>query len=167
MQGKNKSNDETFMDIALENARLAMSAGEVPIGAVLVRDGKIIAQGHNQPIQKCDPTAHAEIVVLRKAASLEGNYRLVGCEMFVTIEPCIMCVGAMLHARIRRIIFGAKEPRFGALTSHMRILDSTTLNHKIEWHGGVLAEQSSVLMRNFFKSKRGKKQYASNKSWLR
>ena len=79
MQGKNKSNDETFMDIALENARLAMNAGEVPIGAVLVRDGKIIAQGHNQPIQKCDPTAHAEIVVLRKAASLEGNYRLVGC----------------------------------------------------------------------------------------
>jgi len=154
MQGKNKNNDETFMGIALKNAKLAMKSGEVPIGAVLVRDGKIIAQGHNQPIQKCDPTAHAEIVVLRKAASIEGNYRLVDCELFVTIEPCIMCVGAMLHARIRRIIFGAKEPRFGALTSHMRVLDSTRFNHKIEWHGGVLAEQSSVLMRNFFKLKR-------------
>ena len=154
MQGKNKNNDETFMGIALKNAKLAMKSGEIPIGAVLVRDGKIIAQGHNQPIQKCDPTAHAEIVVLRKAASIEGNYRLVDCELFVTIEPCIMCVGAMLHARIRRIIFGAKEPRFGALTSHMRVLDSTRFNHKIEWHGGVLAEQSSVLMRNFFKLKR-------------
>lgn len=157
MPKKSKSNDEAFMDVALKNAKLAMDAGEVPIGAILVRDGKIIAQGHNQPILSCDPTAHAEIVVLRKAAISEGNYRLIDCQLFVTIEPCIMCVGAMLHARVSRIIFGAREPRFGALTSHIQILDNVRFNHEIEWHGGVLAEQSSLLMRNFFQLKRGKK----------
>ncbi|MAH73243.1 MAG: tRNA-specific adenosine deaminase [Cellvibrionales bacterium TMED49] len=151
------NNDKAFMDVALENARLAMTAGEVPIGAVLVRGGEIIAHGHNEPILSCDPTAHAEIVVLRKAAIAEGNYRLVGSQLFVTIEPCIMCVGAMLHSRVSRIIFGAKEPRFGALTSNMQILDNMRFNHKIEWHGGVLAEQSSLLMHNFFQLKRGKK----------
>jgi len=123
----------------------------------LVRGGEIIAHGHNEPILSCDPTAHAEIVVLRKAAIAEGNYRLVGSQLFVTIEPCIMCVGAMLHSRVSRIIFGAKEPRFGALTSNMQILDNMRFNHKIEWHGGVLAEQSSLLMHNFFQLKRGKK----------
>ena len=157
MLKKSMNNDEAFMDVALENARLAMTAGEVPIGAVLVRGGEIIAHGHNEPILSCDPTAHAEIVVLRKAAIAEGNYRLVGSQLFVTIEPCIMCVGAMLHSRVSRIIFGAKEPRFGALTSNMQILDNMRFNHKIEWHGGVLAEQSSLLMRNFFQLKRGKK----------
>ena len=157
MLKKSMNNDEAFMDVALENARLAMTAGEVPIGAVLVRGGEIIAHGHNEPILSCDPTAHAEIVVLRKAAIAEGNYRLVGSQLFVTIEPCIMCVGAMLHSRVSRIIFGAKEPRFGALTSNMQILDNMRFNHKIEWHGGVLAEQSSLLMHNFFQLKRGKK----------
>ncbi len=157
MLKKSMNNDKAFMDVALENARLAMTAGEVPIGAVLVRGGEIIAHGHNEPILSCDPTAHAEIVVLRKAAIAEGNYRLVGSQLFVTIEPCIMCVGAMLHSRVSRIIFGAKEPRFGALTSNMQILDNMRFNHKIEWHGGVLAEQSSLLMHNFFQLKRGKK----------
>jgi tRNA(adenine34) deaminase len=140
---------------ALELAVQAGEAGEVPVGAVLVKDGLVIGEGYNQPIFSCDPTAHAEIVALRNSAAHLENYRLTGCDLYVTIEPCTMCVGAMIHARVSRIIFGAKEPRAGALTSQLQLMGSSHFNHTIAWQGGVMEKQCGDLISQFFRRKRG------------
>ena len=140
---------------ALELAVQAGEAGEVPVGAVLVKDGLVIGEGYNQSIFSFDPTAHAEIVALRNAAVHLENYRLTGCDLYVTIEPCTMCVGAMIHARVSRIIFGAKEPRAGALTSQLQLMGSSHFNHTIAWQGGVMEKQCGDLISQFFRRKRG------------
>lgn len=142
------------MQRALVLAQRAADSGEVPVGAVVVASDQVIGEGFNQPITSSDPTAHAEIVAMRNAAAYLQNYRLSGCDLYVTIEPCTMCVGAMIHARIRRIIFGAPEPRAGALTSQLRLLDQSHFNHSIDWVGGVLEQPCSALIRDFFKSRR-------------
>lgn len=144
------------MTRALELAAQASAAGEVPVGALLVKEGQIVGEGYNQPISGCDPTAHAEVVALRNAAENLGNYRLTGCDLYVTIEPCTMCVGAMIHARVRRIVFGAREPRAGALVSQLQLLDSNHYNHSIDWQGGVLEQDCSHLISEFFRRKRNK-----------
>ena len=144
------------MTRALELAAQASAAGEVPVGALLVKEGQILGEGYNQPISGCDPTAHAEVVALRNAAENLGNYRLTGCDLYVTIEPCTMCVGAMIHARVRRIVFGAREPRAGALVSQLQLLDSNHYNHSIDWQGGVLEQDCSHLISEFFRRKRNK-----------
>lgn len=146
--------DNSYMARALELAQQAADVGEVPVGAVVVKDGEVIGEGYNQPISCGDPTAHAEIIAIRNAAALVNNYRLTGCELYVTIEPCTMCVGAMVHARIKRIIFGAAEARAGALQSQLQLMDGDYYNHVIEWHGGVLADQCGAVMRDFFREKR-------------
>lgn len=149
-------NDIAFMRQALSLAEQAASMGEVPVGAVVVAAGKVIGEGFNRPIESCDPTAHAEIVALRNAATGLGNYRLTGCDLYVTIEPCTMCVGAMVHGRINRIIFGALEPRAGALTSQLALMDAQHFNHSIDWVGGVLEQECSDLIKGFFKRRRQK-----------
>jgi tRNA(adenine34) deaminase len=145
---------EQFMEAALEQARLGLAAGEVPIGAVLVVDGRIVARGFNQPITSSDPTAHAEMLVLREAARIGGNYRLTDAEVYVTLEPCLMCVGALVHARVREVIFGAVEPKTGALVSTIRGLDTPGLNHRFEVTGGVLEAPARELIQQFFRDKR-------------
>ena len=145
---------QDFMEAALEQARLGLAAGEVPVGAVLVIDGQIVARAFNQPIGACDPTAHAEVLVLREAARVVGNYRLVGADLYVTVEPCLMCVGAMVHARVRRVTFGAPEPKTGALVSALRALDTPGLNHRFAFEGGVLEEPARALLQQFFQAKR-------------
>jgi tRNA(adenine34) deaminase len=145
---------EQFMEAALEQARLGLAAGEVPIGAVLVVDGRIVARGFNQPITSSDPTAHAEMVVLREAARIGGNYRLTDAEVYVTLEPCLMCVGALVHARVREVIFGAVEPKTGALVSTIRGLDTPGLNHRFDVTGGVLEAPARELIQQFFRDKR-------------
>lgn len=147
-------NHEHWMRLALEQAQLGAAAGEVPVGAVLVQDGVVLAAGYNQPIAAHDPSAHAEIVVLRKAAQALGNYRLSGSTLYVTIEPCTMCAGAMIHARVTRLVYGAPEPRSGAVCSHFRLLDAEVYNHRIQYEGGVLADESSSLMTEFFRERR-------------
>ena len=139
---------------ALDLAKQAAILREVPVGAVIVDNGKIIGRGFNRPVGSCDPTAHAEIVALRDAAKKLGNYRLSGCELYVTIEPCTMCFGALVHARIKRIIFGAFEPRSGAFVSNPILMDANHYNHKFDWCGGVLEKECSELMKNFFKARR-------------
>jgi len=116
----------------------------------------VIGEGYNQPISSCDPTGHAEIIAMRRAAQGLGNYRLSGCDLYVTIEPCTMCVGAMVHARIDKIVFGAKEPRAGALESQLRLMDESHYNHSIDWQGGVLAEECGAIISRFFRAKRAK-----------
>jgi tRNA(adenine34) deaminase len=145
---------EELMRLALEEARLAAATGEVPVGAVVVLDGRVIGAGHNQPIAAADPSAHAEILALREAAQLIGNYRLTGAVLYVTVEPCLMCVGAIVHARIARVVYGAHDPKGGALHS---ILDPRTLplNHRFETLGGVLAEECGALVQEFFRARRG------------
>ena len=143
------------MRAALEQARLAIAAGEVPIGAVVVRDGEIIARAFNQPISAVDPTAHAEVLALRAAAQQVGNYRLTGATLYVTVEPCLMCVGALVHARVREVIFGAVEPRSGALVSTVRGHEIAGLNHRLTVTGGVLEADCRDLMQRFFRDKRG------------
>ena len=143
------------MEAALGQARLALEAGEVPIGAVLVLDGAIAARGYNQPIGGTDPTAHAEIVALRDAARAVGNYRLTDGVLYVTVEPCIMCVGALVHARVKEVVFGAPEPKTGALVSAARLLETPGLNHRFAVTGGVCEEECRVLMRAFFRERRG------------
>jgi tRNA(adenine34) deaminase len=145
---------ESFMEAALDQARLALAAGEVPIGAVLVIDGQIVARGFNQPIASCDPTAHAEILVLRDAARIVGNYRLTDADVYVTVEPCLMCVGALVHARVRDVIFGATEPRTGALISTMRALETPGLNHRFTVTSGVLDGRCLEIVQEFFRDKR-------------
>jgi len=145
--------DETFMREALEQARRALHLGEVPIGAVVVAEGKVAGEGFNQPIRSVDPSAHAEIVALRQAARAAGNYRLTGARLYVTLEPCLMCVGAIVNARIGSVVYGASEPKWGALGS---ILDarSLPLNHRIEVIGGVLETECRQLVVDFFKFRR-------------
>ena len=139
---------------ALAQAGAAFARGEVPIGAVVVVDGRIVAQGHNRPISDVDPTAHAEIVALRAAAAALGNYRLTGATLYVTVEPCLMCVGALVHARIGTVVFGATEPKSGALTSTVRAAELPGLNHRLAVVGGVLEEDCGDLMRRFFRERR-------------
>lgn len=148
------SDHEIFMQRALELAAEAEKEGEVPVGAVLVKDGQIIGEGWNRPIVSHDPTAHAEVVAMRNAAESDQNYRLTGSTMYVTIEPCTMCVGAMIHARVAEVIFGAVEPRAGAVCSHLKLLENDHYNHRISWQGGVLAEQCREIISGFFRKKR-------------
>ena len=145
--------DIQFMQRALELARQASLLGEVPVGAVLVLDNEIIGEGHNQPIALSDPTAHAEIVALRQAAQKMQNYRLLNTTLYVTLEPCSMCLGALQHARISRLVYAASDPKTGAVESVCRLLDQP-LNHRIQWEKGLLAEESSQLLRDFFKKRR-------------
>ena len=147
------SNDD-FMRAALEQARLALAAGEVPIGAVLVIDDGIVARGFNQPIGAVDPTAHAEMGALRDAARAIGNYRLTEAVVYVTVEPCLMCVGALVHARVREVVYGAPEPKTGALVSSVRALDVPGLNHRFAITGGVLEAECRDIIQQFFKDKR-------------
>ena len=142
------------MRAALEQAREARQRGEVPVGAVVVRDGAIIGRGFNQPISSHDATAHAEIVALRDAGQRIGNYRLGGAEMFVTIEPCQMCVGAMIHARIARVVYGTREPKAGAMESAMRAHEHPALNHRLEAAGGVLEADCRAVVQEFFQERR-------------
>ena len=145
---------EGFMRLALARAQEALNAGEVPIGAVLVRAGGVIAEGFNQPIRARDPTAHAEIVALRRAAESLGNYRLTGTTLYVTVEPCLMCVGAMVHARIGTVVFGAAEPRSGALVSTVRGGELPGHNHRFDVVAGIREAECRELMQTFFESRR-------------
>lgn len=145
---------EEWMVAALVLARQAAQHDEVPVGAVVVRDNQIVGRGFNQPIGRHDPTAHAEIMALRDAAQTLGNYRLPGCMLVVTVEPCTMCAGALVHARIERLIFGAKEPRAGAVCSSARVLDNPGLNHKVTVVDGVLEKECKALMSVFFQGRR-------------
>lgn len=142
--------DSYFMQQALKLAKHAEAQNEVPVGAVLVLDDTIIAEGWNQPISSIDPTSHAEIIALRKAAQKLNNYRLINTTLYVTLEPCMMCVGAMLHARIKRLVFGADDPKSGAV----QLLDNKQLNHKIIYQGGILAAECGALLTDFFKQRR-------------
>jgi tRNA(adenine34) deaminase len=146
--------DLDFMQAALFEARLAAEAGEVPIGAVVVRDGAIVARGQNCVLRDVDPTAHAEIVALRAAANAVGNYRLNGCTLYVTLEPCAMCAGAMIHARLDRLVFAAADPKTGAAGSALAVLNHPQLNHQIVVEQGILAEDSAELLRGFFRERR-------------
>jgi len=153
-----EQSDQYFMSLALEQGRLAYDIGEVPVGAVVVQDGQIIGRGFNQPITSLDPSAHAEVLALRDAAKNIGNYRLNGVTLYVTIEPCTMCSGLLVHSRIERLVYGAAEPKSGVVESRMRIFDGDLYNHHIECRGGVLALEASTLMSDFFKQRRaGKK----------
>lgn len=149
------SSDQFWMKHAITLAQQAGQNNEVPIAAVLISEEKIIGQGWNQTIAQCDPTAHAEIIALREAAKNQGNYRLLNTTLYVTIEPCVMCVGAMLHARIKRLVYGALEPRTGAVASQFHLLDTRQLNHHIVWEGGCEAQICSKLMQEFFQARRG------------
>jgi len=142
------------MRAALELARQAEAAGEVPVGAVVVREGMIIGCGFNAPILRHDPSAHAEMMALRDAAQHVGNYRLVGCELFVTLEPCVMCVGAMFHARIARVVYGARDPKTGAAGSVLNLFTTAQLNHHARIEGGVLAEECGKVLSDFFAVRR-------------
>jgi len=142
------------MEEALRCAQRALEAGEVPVGAVVVREGVIVGRGWNRNITDSDPTAHAEIVALREAGAAIGNYRLVDCELFCTIEPCPMCAGALVHARIKRLVYGADDPKAGAVRSVMPVLNHPQVNHKIEVQSGVLAGRSAELLQQFFRSRR-------------
>lgn len=146
--------DRQFMQQALAQARAAADSAEVPVGAVVVRDGQVIATGRNAPVQSHDPTAHAEVVALREAARALGNYRLDGCELYVTLEPCAMCCGAMLHARLARVVFGAADPKTGAAGSVLNLFGEPRLNHQTRWQGGVLADECAALLSDFFKTRR-------------
>ena len=149
--------DQQFMLIAIEQAREAEEHGEVPIGAVLVdASGQVLAAGRNRTIGDSDPTAHAEIVALRLGAIAVNNYRLPGCTMYTTIEPCAMCAGALVNARISRLVYGARDERFGAVETHFRICDNDVLNHRMEITDGVLADESRALMQAFFRNRRGR-----------
>lgn len=143
-----------FMRLALEQARAAHLADEVPVGAVVVVEGEVVGSGHNQPIGLQDPTAHAEIIALRAAARRLENYRLTGATLYVTIEPCQMCVGAMIHARIARLVYGTREPKAGAIDSAMRAHEHPSLNHRMDAIGGVLEEECRAVMQEFFRKRR-------------
>jgi tRNA(adenine34) deaminase len=146
--------DHQFMEQAIEQAQLAAAANEVPVGAVLVRDGKVISRGFNQPISHHDPSAHAEMLALREAARVEANYRLPGTTLYVTLEPCAMCSGAILHARVERLVFGAPDPKTGAAGSVLDVFSSKEINHQTSVEGGVMSEECGQLLRSFFKERR-------------
>jgi tRNA(adenine34) deaminase len=150
----NVASDESFMREALALADEAAAAGEVPVGAVVVKDGRVIGRGFNRPISSHDPTAHAEIVALRQAAAAEGNYRLPGCELYVTLEPCAMCVGAMVHARMARVVYGASDPKTGACGSIVDLPAIAHWNHHGIFSGGVLAAECGDVLRRFFAERR-------------
>lgn len=145
-----------FMQEALLLAAQAASAGEVPVGAVVVKDGTVIGRGYNQPISGADPTAHAEVMAMRDASKALGNYRLIDCDLYVTLEPCVMCAGAIMHARIRRVVFGASDSKTGACGSAIDLFAQPHLNHHAEVSGGFLAAESVALLQNFFATRRGK-----------
>ena len=146
--------DHQFMQQAIEQAQLAAVAGEVPVGAVLVRDGQVFAKAFNKPIGNHDPSAHAEMLALREAAKTEGNYRLPGSTLYVTLEPCVMCAGAILHARVDRVVFGAPDPKTGAAGSVLDVFSSKQINHQTSVEGGVMSEECGQLLRSFFKERR-------------
>lgn len=146
--------DELFMEDALRSAQRALEAGEVPVGAIVVCGGKIISSGGNRNLADCDPTAHAEILALRQAGAALGNHRLEDCELFVTIEPCAMCAGAMVHARLKRLVYGADDPKAGAVHSVMQVLNHPSLNHRMEIRRGVLAGRCAEILQSFFRSRR-------------
>ena len=148
--------DADYMALALDLAREAATLGEVPVGAVIVRDGEIVGRGFNQPIGRHDPTAHAEVMALRDAATRLGNYRLPGCELFVTLEPCAMCIGAIFHARIGRVVFGARDPKTGAAGSVIDLFAEERLNHHAAIVGGVRGEECGALLSGFFAARRQK-----------
>ena len=145
---------QQWMQLALEQAELAADSDEVPVGAVVVRDGELIASAHNLTISDSDPTGHAEIIALRRAGQQLGNYRLVECDLYVTLEPCAMCVGALVHARINHLIFAADDPKAGAIHSAMQLPMAAHFNHKLEWTGGLMAEPASKMLTDFFRSRR-------------
>ena len=145
---------EHFLREALALAAEASAAGEVPVGAVVVREGEVVGRGFNRPVSSSDPTAHAEVVALREAAASAGNYRLAGCDLYVTLEPCAMCVGAMVHARIGRIVYGARDPKTGACGSIVDLPAIAHWNHHGVFTGGVLADESSALLKAFFADRR-------------
>jgi tRNA(adenine34) deaminase len=146
--------DGDYMLVAIGQARAAALHGEVPVGAVLVLENRVLASAGNRTIGDCDPTAHAEILALRAAAQAVGNYRLAGAALYVTIEPCAMCAGALVQARIARLIYGADDPKGGAVRTCLRVLDSPALNHRVEVTTGVLAEESAALLQSFFAQRR-------------
>jgi tRNA(adenine34) deaminase len=146
--------DEFWMDEALLAAQQAFQEGEVPVGAIVVLGDQIVGRGWNCNLSDHDPSAHAEIVALRNAGTAIGNHRLIGCELFVTIEPCAMCAGAMVHARLKRLVYGADDPKAGAVHSVMQVLNHPQLNHKMEVRGGVAADRCAELLQEFFKSRR-------------
>lgn len=148
------ANDEQFMRLALAEARRAAEAGEVPVGAVVTLDGKVLANAANRTITDGDPTAHAEIVALRAAAKALGNYRLAGATLYVTLEPCAMCAGALVHARIARLVYSCDDPKVGAVSWCLRVLEHPMLNHSVEIIGGILADESASLLRGFFEARR-------------
>ncbi|HKN59538.1 MAG TPA: tRNA adenosine(34) deaminase TadA [Candidatus Acidoferrales bacterium] len=150
----NGTDDQQFMQAALDEARAAAERSEVPVGAVMVVDGRIIARAGNRTISDCDPTAHAEIVALREAAAAVANYRLLDATLYVTIEPCAMCAGAMIQARIARLVYGADDPKSGAVSSCLSLLDHPQLNHQVEVTSGVLRDQAAGLLKEFFAARR-------------
>jgi len=152
--------DRDFMAVALDLAREAATLGEVPVGAVVTKEGEIIGRGFNQPIGRHDPTAHAEVMALRAAAARLGNYRLPGCTLYVTLEPCAMCIGAIFHARVARVVFGARDPKTGAAGSVIDLFAEARLNHHAEIAGGVLADECGALLSGFFAARRRKTELA-------
>lgn len=152
--GISPTNDEAWMRYAIRLAQRAEQQGEVPVGAIVVRDNQCIAEGWNIPITSHDPTAHAEVVAMRGAGVHVANYRLNDATLYVTLEPCVMCIGAMSHARIKRLVFGAYDPKRGAVCNALSLTDASFLNHKINWDGGVLEAECSEMLRAFFKARR-------------
>ena len=148
------ASDELWMEEALRCAQRALEAGEVPVGAVVVCDGRIVGRGWNRNITGSDPTAHAEVIALREAGAAIGNHRLADCDLYATIEPCAMCAGALIHARIKRLIYGADDPKAGAVRSVMQVLNHPQMNHAVEVRGGVLAGRSAEMLQAFFRSRR-------------
>ena len=148
--------DADYMQVALTLAAQAAAAGEVPVGAVVVKDGVIIGRGYNQPILRADPTGHAEVMAMRAASQSLGNYRLAECELYVTLEPCVMCAGAIMHARIQRVVYGARDPKTGACGSVTDLFALAKLNHHATVIGGVLADAAVLLLQEFFAKRRGK-----------
>ena len=149
--------DELWMEEALREAGRALALGEVPVGAVVVYDGRVIGRGCNRPLTSQDPTAHAEILALREAGQTLGNYRLLDCDLYVTVEPCAMCAGAITHARIRRLLYGAEDPKAGAVHSMLQVLNHPKLNHHVEVDSGVLAARCMDLLQTFFQERRSEK----------
>ena len=146
--------DQRWMRHALELAQRAQALGEVPVGALIVKEGELLAEGWNQPVASHDPSAHAEMVAMRAAAQFEKNYRLTGLTLYVTLEPCVMCAGAIIHARIGRVVFGAADPKAGAVRSVYDVISNPRLNHKPAWTGGVLAAECGAILTEFFKARR-------------
>lgn len=155
MSTADETADEVFMRRALALAAEGAARGEVPVGAVVVKGGVIVGEGFNQPIFAHDPTAHAEVVALRDAASRIGNYRLLDCDLYVTLEPCLMCCGALVHARVREVIYGADEPKAGSVRSRLAALELPYLNYRVATRSGVLADECAALLSDFFRSRRG------------